>query len=87
MEEKSRNRELRKRYRELAGMLKEKKKGTITTLDKILGRFSMQEGIKFTRAKEYLDLFERVGLIKLTSGRKRWEYNPDAEWELFRVNI
>ena len=87
MEAKSRNRELRKRYTELAGMLKEKGKGNMSTLNKLLGKFSIQEGIKFIRAKDYLELFERVGLIIITPGRKKWKYNIDAEWELFRINI
>jgi len=87
MDKQNKNRELRKRYRELAAMLKEKMKGNMVTLDKILGKFSMQEGIKFTRAKEYLNLFEMVGLVKITTGRKKWKYNSDAEWELFRVLV
>jgi len=78
---------LHKGYRELAGMLKEQKSGTLKKLKKIRARFCLQEGLKKARADEYIELFEESGLIKFIDGRKKWVYNSDAEWELFKVNI
>jgi len=78
---------MRNRYIELAAMLKEAKGGTMAKLDKILSKFALQEGLKFTTAKAYLEAFKTSGLVVFTHGRKRWKYNPDAEWELFKVNI
>ena len=77
----------RNRMVELAAMLKEKKKGSISTLNKILDKFSIQEGVRVITAQEYLSLFKSVGLVVVTAGSKKWKYDPDAEWELFKVNI
>lgn len=77
----------KKRMVELAGMFKEKGKGTMTTLTKILNRFSAQEGVRLLTAEEYLSIFESIGLIKIISGSQKWIYNQKAEWELFAVNI
>ena len=80
-------RRVTERYRELAGMLKEKSKGTLITLEKIVTRFSIQEGLRPSKAKIYLNQLIKVGIIVITSGKKRWKYNSDAEWELFRIQI
>ena len=85
--EEGRLRARKKRMVELAGILKEKKEGTITQLTRILKRFSIQEGVRLVKAKEYLSLFKGVGLIKFSSGSKRWKYNSKAEWELFSISI
>jgi len=86
-EGKTRTRELRKRYIELAGMCKEKKRGTVEELHGIVTKFALQEGVRKDRAEEYLELLIGADLIVLTNGQKRWKYNSDAEWELFKVNI
>jgi hypothetical protein len=77
----------KKRMVELAGMLKEKGKGTMVTLERILNKFSMQEGVRLVTSQEYLSIFQSVGLVKIVSGSQKWLYNPDAEWELFTVQI
>ena len=78
---------LRGRYLELAGMLKEKKSGYSDSLNKIMAKFCLQEGIKVRTGKMYLRLLIQSGLVIVTSGKRRWKYNSDAEWELFKVNI
>ena len=77
----------RQRYMELAGMLKEKGSGHIKTYSRIVSKFALQEGIKQANAKRCGKLLEDAGLISFTKGRKMWRYNPDAEWELFNVQI
>ena len=77
----------RKRYMELAGMLKEKGSGHLKTLKRIVARFALQEGISGVKAKKYLLLLEESDLVVLSGGRKMWRYNSDAEWELFKVTI
>ena len=77
----------KERMMELAGILKEKGKGSMTTLSKLLDKFAIQEGVRIVTAQEYLSLFKSVGLIKIAAGSKKWEYNEDAEWELFQINI
>jgi len=81
------NRELRRKYMELAGMLKEKRKGNMSTLDKILAKFSLQEGLRGERAQACLDRLEKAGLVIVSKGGKRWKYNEDAEWELFKISV
>ena len=83
----NRNRELRKRYMEMAAMLKEIGHGSIDQLDKVKHKFALQEGVRMDRATEYLDTLEGAGLIVFAQGDKTWKYNEDAEWELFKVNI
>jgi len=80
-------RRMTRRYRELAAMLKKKKSGTLATLDRIKARFALQEGLRFSRVTEYMEILQSAGLIVFTSGHKRWKYYPDAEWELFNVSI
>jgi len=75
------------RYRELAAMLKEKGKGNLATLEKIVSKFSIQEGLRPSRAKVYIDQLIKADLVMIVPGKKKWRYNSDAEWELFKVNI
>lgn len=77
----------KKRLMEFAGMLKEKKKGNISTLEKIVHRFSIQEGVKPETTWQYADSFCKIGLITYTNGHKRWKYNEDIEWDLFHIEI
>ena len=72
---------------ELAAMLKEVGKGTMKDLKKILAKFCLQEGRTKRKAKEYFDNLEAAGLVIFKNGNKKWEYNKDAEWELFNVQI
>jgi len=83
----SKNRQLKKRYLELAGMLKEIGEGNTKDLDKIKNRFCLQEGIKAIRAEEYLEMFEGVGLIEYLQGEKGWVYREKEEWLLFKVKV
>lgn len=78
---------MKERYRELAGMLKEKGKGVYKTLAKVVSRFAIQEGIREVKAWEYVGLFQKAGLLIMTDGLRKWRYNEDAEWELFKINI
>jgi len=84
---KNRNRELRKRYMELAALLKEIGHGSMDQLEKVKYKFVLQEGVRLDRANEYIDALEGVGLIVFAQGNKNWKYNEDAEWELFKINI
>jgi hypothetical protein len=81
------NEELRERYMELAGILKETKNGTSKSLKKILHKFALQEGVKMINAKEYLDVLKGAGLVVFDKGKKNWKYVPEEEWELFSINI
>lgn len=77
----------KERMLELAGILKEKGKGTNKQLKKLIRLFSMQEGVRLITAQEYLQMFKDVDLVKVFVGSKRWKYNKAAEWELFNVQI
>jgi len=77
----------RKRMGELAAQLKEKNSGNLNSLEKILVKFSIEEGLRLNKAQEYLDAFQSIGLIKIEMGKRRWKYNSEAEWELFKINI
>jgi hypothetical protein len=77
----------RERYMELAGMYKERKKGRVQSLQRILAKFALQEGISSFKAAKYLDLLKSAELIIVSKGGKVWSYNEEAEWELFKVNI
>ena len=77
----------RERCMELSAMFKEQKSGSPSILNSILAKFSLQEGVTHRRAKEYFNLLVSAKLIVWKYGRKRWEYNKDAEWELYRIEI
>lgn len=77
----------KKRMAELAAQLKEKGKGSVASLNKILNKFSIEEGIRIAKAKEYLHSFECLGLVKIEIGQRKWKYNPKAEWDLFHIEI
>jgi len=81
------NEELRERYMELAGILKETKFGTSKSLKKILHKFALQEGVKMINVKEYLDVLKGAGLVVFDKGKKNWKYVPEEEWDLFSINI
>jgi len=81
------NEELRERYMELAGILKESREGTTKTLKTILHKFALQEGVKMINAKEYLDVLKGAGLVVFDRGKKNWKYVPEEEWDLFSINI
>lgn len=83
----NKNKQLKKRYRELAGMLKERGNGSIKDLEEIKGKFCLQEGIKPIRVDEYLDLLEGAGLIEYIQGDKGWIYKKEKEWNMFMINI
>jgi hypothetical protein len=72
---------------ELVGMLKEGKNGNKGKLEKIMAKFAIQEGLRSVVVKGYMNQMIVAGLVKVTEGKSRWEYNPDAEWELFKVCI
>jgi len=78
---------LRRRYLELAGMLKKAKSGGQKKLEKIVGKMAMQEGIKEARVWEYVELFKKAGLLTFLQGHKKWKYHPENEWELFKVSV
>lgn len=77
----------RERYLELAAMYKEKFKGTKQSLDKILAKFAVQEGLGRYKARAALKLLIECGLIKVSKGNKSWKYDAKEEWELFYVEI
>lgn len=81
------NYKLRQRYIELAAMFKEEGKGTMTVLNTIVNRFKIQMGVKDSTVKEYLKSLTGANLLIIKQGSGKWEYNEDAEWELFNVNI
>ena len=72
---------------ELAAMFKEVSKGTEKSLKLILSKFCLQEGVSKRKVSEYFTLLRSSGLIKLTNGQKGWRYDPESEWELFKVEI
>jgi len=72
---------------ELAGMLKEVGKGSLKKLNQTLAKFCLQEGRSIRKARDYLNLMVESGLITYSKGKRTWSYNPDAEWELFQINI
>jgi len=78
---------MKNRLRELAGMIKRKKKGTMKELIEIRAKFCLQEGLKVERSEEYLSLLEDAGLITFLQGHKLWKYHPEREWELFNINV
>ena len=77
----------RKRMCELAGMLKEKGKGTAEELQTLLTRFSIKVGITEEKAREYLEQFEKCNLILFKYGAETWMYNPEIEHEIFGIII
>ena len=77
----------RERYMELAAIFKEKKRGSIKAMKRLLAKFALQEGVNKYKANAAFSLLTDAGLIIFTSGHKSWKYNPDAEWELFQINI
>lgn len=79
--------ELRERYMELAGMLKEEHSGTSKTLKKMLHRFALQEGVKVEMAREYFNVLQGADLVSFSKGRKTWKYNSEEEWELFQITV
>lgn len=81
------NKLLRDRLLELAGMLKERKKGTWKDLKKIMARFALQEGVHRNTAYRYLQDLKSAGLVVVFKGAKNWVYNPEEEWDLFEVPV
>ena len=77
----------RERLMELAAMFKEIQKGSSDDKNKLLARFSIQEGVSIRKTKEYFKTILDVGLVKLKYGHGHWIYDPKEEWELFRVEI
>lgn len=75
------------RAMELAAMFKEAKQGTEHLMKQILAKFALQEGIRLINAKTYLSLLVDSQLLYVTKGKKRWVYQPEAEWSLFKVNV
>ena len=76
-----------KRYKELAGMFKEKGSGTYNQYHEIVSKFAVQEGVKRSTAQEYAETLVDFNLILMKEGSGDWTYNKDAEWDLFRINI
>lgn len=76
---------LRKRLNELAAMLKEKDHGNMAALEKIKGKFCLQEGVSPRTISSYIGLLESSGLLTIFGGDKKWKYNADEEWDLFSV--
>jgi hypothetical protein len=72
---------------ELAGMFKEKQKGSFRDMERIKALFSLQEGVSIRKATEYFRLIHSAGLLKISNGHKSWVYVREAEWELFKVEI
>jgi phage antirepressor YoqD-like protein len=72
---------------ELAAMFKEAKEGTDSLMKRIVAKFALQEGIRLTNAKTYLNLLIDSQLLYVTKGHKRWKYQEEAEWDLFKVKI
>jgi len=81
------NVKLRERYLELAGMLKEYRRGSASLLQKIVERFKVQMGVKDKTVREYIEALAGTGLLTLYHGSGKWKYNPDQEWDLFRVPV
>lgn len=75
------------RAMELAAMFKEAKEGTEQLMKQIVAKFSLQEGIRLTNAKTYLTLLIDSQLVYVTKGHKKWKYQVEAEWDLFKVKI
>jgi len=78
---------LRERLMELAGMIKEKKEGTAKDMKRILGKFSLQEGVYPATARRYLQALKDAGLVVTVIGSRRWKYNPDEEWDQFTIDV
>lgn len=76
---------LKKKLNELAGMIKERKKGNMKLLIKIKARFCIQEGVNPRTANSYLKILESAGLVTIFDGDKSWKYNPNEEWDLLTV--
>jgi len=76
---------LRKRLNELAAMLKEVGHGNMASLEKIKGKFCLQEGVSPRTISSYISLLTSSGLLTIFGGDKRWRYNPKEEWDLFSV--
>lgn len=72
---------------ELSAMLKEKGHGSLGLLQNVLARFCLQEGVSKRKGNEYLTLLKTAGLIVTVNGHKSWRYEPEAEWDLFKVRI
>jgi len=81
------NKVLKRNYMELAGMLKKTMRGSQKKLEKIVATMAIQEGLRESRVWEYLEVFKKRGLITFLQGHKKWKYHPEAEWELFKINI
>jgi hypothetical protein len=72
---------------ELAALFKEKKVGTSKSLEGILFKFCTREGVKMSTARDYVDCFKGVGLLKIRNGEKKWKYNSEIEMEVFGISI
>jgi predicted solute-binding protein len=77
----------KKRLAELAGMLKEKNKGTKEELQEVIAKFAIKVGIKEEIANEYLDLFVKSKLVIFQYGEETWKYNPEIEVEIFGITL
>ena len=77
----------RERLMELAAMFKEIKSGSSNIKDKLLAKFSMQEGVSLRKTKEYFRLLLSSRLVIKQYGHGGWKYNAKEEWELFKVDI
>ena len=75
------------RAMELAAMFKEVMKGNMATANRIVAKFSLQEGVSPIKSKGYFALLKQSGLITISKGEKRWKYHPEYEWENFRVEL
>jgi hypothetical protein len=75
------------RYKELAGMLKEKGEGTYNEFHQIISKFAVQEGLKRVTAQEYAETLVDFDLILMKEGSGEWRYNEEAEWDMFKINI
>lgn len=78
---------MNKRYRELAGMLKEEVKGNYNQYQKVISMFATQVGLRRSTAEDYGETLQATGLIIMKEGSGDWYYNEDAEWDLFSINI
>ena len=70
---------LRGKLKELAGMIKEKSRGTAKDMEQVICRFCIQEGVKYSTAKEYLNILEGAGLVEMTVGCRKWNYIEENE--------
>jgi hypothetical protein len=75
------------RAMELAAMFKELGKGNMAAANRILAKFSLQEGVSVIKTKGYFTLLKQSGLVKISKGEKRWTYHQEFEWENFKVEL